>query len=152
MSRTDSENYGLERQFLIDMKAGIDREMAHRAKELGSVAPELSGETVKVLEDFTKPLTDSVPLTLVAQFQALRLEEAILAELERDIEQAPLVHTIESKLHRIENEELGLTGERPEGRYLTNSAYWRDEDARLAFNSIFKNWARWCRGEPIKVP
>lgn len=151
MTREGHDDYRTEHAFLIEMKAACVNQIAHRARALMRTAPDLSGEVTSLIETPIERWPRDANRTVVAQIHPLKLEESLIEDLMRAIDQAPLVHAIDKRIAQLEREEIEITHEQPFGRYLLDSAYWRDEDALDALNNIFKNWARWCRSEPLEV-
>lgn len=152
MTREGHDEYRVEHAFLIEMKAACVNQLAHRARTVARMAPDLAEETWSLIETPIDCWPRDANRTVVAQLHALKLEESLVDDLTDEIDRRALVDAIERRMARIEQEEVDFAHDEPVGRYLFYSAYWRDEDALDALNNIFKNWARWCRSEPLEVP
>lgn len=152
MTRQGSDEYHTEHDFLIEMKAAIESELAHRASHLVRTSPDLAGQISALIETPIERWPPDADRGAAARLHALKLEERLLDDLISAIDQSSLVDAIERRIVHLEREEVDIAHEQPFGRYLLDSAYWRDDDALDALNRIFKNWARWGRSEPLEVP
>jgi len=152
MTRTGSDDYRTEHAFLMQLKSLVLRELAHRAGRLADTAPGLAGQVSALIETPIERWPADIDQGVLVQLHSLKLQDSLVDNLTTAIEQTPLVEALEGRIARLEREEIAMTREEPFGRYLLDSAYWRDEDALDALNDVFKNWARWCRGEPLEVP
>lgn len=152
MTRDGLEDYRAEHTFLIEMKATIENELAHRARRVAQRTSELADQMASLIERPIEGWPRDIDRGILAQLRPLKIEERLVDDLTQAIIERPLVEAIDRRIAHLEREEIEITHEQPFGRYLTDSAYWRDEDALAALNKIFKNWARWCRSEPLEVP
>jgi hypothetical protein len=152
MTRTGQRDYVDEHAFLIEMKATIENELAHRARRVAERTPALADQMASLLETPIERWPREVDRGVLGQLHPLKLEERFVDDLTQAISKTALVKAIDKRIAHLEQEEIEITHQQPFGRYLTDSAYWRDEDALAALNRIFKNWARWCRSEPLEVP
>jgi len=152
MTRTGSEDYRTEGAFLLEMKSLIARELADRARRLAEADPDLAGQVSSLIETPLERWSGTIDRGILAELHPLKLHDRLLDDLTVAIEQISLVVAIERRIAHLEREEMEITQEQPFGRYLLDAAYWRDDDALVALNNIFENWARWCRSEPLEVP
>jgi len=152
VTRIGTDDHDTERAFLLETEALLKRELTRRAAFLVETMPHLSQVVRTHVETPIQEWPEPVDPEMAMEFGGLRLEEAIIAELTRIIEERPLVDALERRIAAVQREEMELIEEAPDGLYLRDSAFWRDEDVLAVLNRLFTNWARWLRGEPLEGP
>ena len=152
MPRKGTDEYDTEFAFLKRTKALLDREPARRARDVARSLPDLSSEVrARVRAPILEWSTPVAP-EIVMEFRGLKVEEAIIDDLMRAIEQRPLVEALERRIRALQRREMELVREEAGGRYLGDHVFWEDEDALVVLSRLFTNWARWARAEPLEGP
>jgi hypothetical protein len=152
MSRTNTEEYEVERDFLGRMKANVEREMARRVTDFASLEPNLREEIADYVQTplaewHGRPLQANVD----AQFHLLKLEEAIVDDLTSAIEGHSLIDELFRRIKHLQEEERQIESE-PGFAYLRQPQYWNDEQAQGVLNHLFERWDEYAHGGRLRGP
>lgn len=146
--RGDPDGLALERRFLAERRATVEREIERRADDLAYRFPQL----IDTIESFAhRPLPARLPdgdPAAGVQFalRPLRRELDVLDALGGVIEQRPLVEVLDMGLTRVEREIAeALRAARPAGMY--GDDYWSDELLEGILSHLLHLWALWLQQE-----
>lgn len=151
MDRTGTPEYKTERDFLLRMKARVEREIARRIRGFADAEPDLRRE----IEDYVRtPLAEwQRPLRheVGDEFHLLKLEEATIDDLLEAIGDRGLIHEIFRRIGHLQEEELQIESEAGFA-YLRRPQYWSDEQALGVLNHLFKRWDDFAHGRRREGP
>jgi hypothetical protein len=140
----DSEALAIEREFLSDRRARLERELERRLDQMEYRYKDKREAIARYARD---PLPDAwtdggVPLSITSAIRPLRRELEVLRVLESAIMRRPLVDVIEGALRRVE-EELAESLRQARPAELYGEDYWTDEALEQTLSHLLHLWAEW---------
>jgi hypothetical protein len=142
--RWDAGARDLERRFLDERRASVERELKRRVEDLTRQHRPLAQAIHRFARD---PLPEAwaggdLPMGVAAELRSPRREIQTIAALQDAVERRPMGEVIENMLRRAEDEELeALHDLRATGRY--GDVYWNDELLEQILSHLVHLWAEW---------